>query len=36
MLEEPISHIDQLPTILNAMGVEIPDAVEGKAIVFGN
>jgi len=36
MLEEPISHIDQLPTILNAMGVEIPDAVEGKAIVFGD
>ncbi|MBI2452919.1 MAG: alkaline phosphatase family protein [Parcubacteria group bacterium] len=30
-LSAPISNIDQLPTILNLMGIDIPSYVEGKA-----
>ena len=31
-LDKNISHIDQLPTILKLMGMEIPTYVEGKPI----
>lgn len=31
-LSEPISHIDQMPTILNLLNVEIPPYVQGRAI----
>ena len=31
-LAEPISHVDQLPTILTAMGIDVPEGVEGQAI----
>ena len=31
-LSKPINHIDQLPTILHLMNVEIPDFVEGKVL----
>ncbi len=31
-LSEPISHIDQLPTILNLMGIDIPSYVEGRVV----
>ena len=31
-LENPISHIDQLPTILNLMKIDIPDYVEGRVL----
>ncbi len=31
-LDKPINHIDQLPTILNLMGMEIPAHVEGKPV----
>lgn len=31
-LEKPISHIDQLPTILELLGITIPDHVQGRVI----
>lgn len=31
-LEQPISHVDQMPTILNLMNIEIPAYVEGKTL----
>lgn len=31
-LAEPISHTDQLPTILRLMGIDAPSTVEGKAL----
>ncbi len=31
-LEKPISHLDQYPTILRAMGQDIPETVEGKVL----
>jgi predicted AlkP superfamily phosphohydrolase/phosphomutase len=31
-LSKPIRHIDQLPTILNLMKVEVPDYVEGRLV----
>lgn len=31
-LENPISHIDQMPTILNLLSVKIPDYVQGRVL----
>lgn len=31
-IPEPISHVDQLPTILKLLGVEIPEKVEGRIL----
>lgn len=31
-LERPIEHVDQLPTILKALGLEVPAHVQGRAI----
>ncbi|MFH1465203.1 MAG: alkaline phosphatase family protein [Pseudomonadota bacterium] len=31
-LEQPIRHIDQLPTILTALGVPVPEAVQGEVL----
>lgn len=31
-LPEPISHIDQMPTILNLLGIEIPNYVQGRVL----
>jgi arylsulfatase A-like enzyme len=31
-LSQPIHHIDQLPTILKLMNVQIPDYVQGKPV----
>lgn len=31
-LEKPISHIDQMPTILNLLSVKIPDYVQGRVL----
>ncbi|MFN8321328.1 MAG: alkaline phosphatase family protein [Chitinophagales bacterium] len=31
-LPEPIQHVDQLPTILTLMGVDVPKIVEGKVL----
>jgi len=31
-LKEPIRHIDQMPTILKLMGIEIPSYVQGRAL----
>lgn len=31
-LKEPISHIDQMPTMLELLGVKIPDYVEGRVL----
>ena len=37
-LSEPISHVDQMPTILNLLGVDIPEYVQGKSLnqIFDN
>jgi arylsulfatase A-like enzyme len=32
MLEAPISHVDQLPTILKILNVEIPPHVQGRVL----
>jgi arylsulfatase A-like enzyme len=31
-LAEPISHVDQMPTLLHLLGVEIPDHVQGRVL----
>jgi predicted AlkP superfamily phosphohydrolase/phosphomutase len=31
-IEQPIRHIDQLPTILEAMGMDVPEHVQGRAL----
>lgn len=31
-MNDPISHVDQMPTILNLMGVGIPDYVQGRVL----
>jgi|TARA_B100001971_G_scaffold212645_2_gene243419 predicted AlkP superfamily phosphohydrolase/phosphomutase len=31
-LKEPISHVDQLPTILTLMGIDIPEHVQGRVL----
>ena len=31
-LEKPISHVDQMPTILTLMGIRIPSYVQGKVL----
>jgi len=31
-LQEPIRHIDQLPTILTALGEPLPDHVQGRVL----
>ncbi|HBA27579.1 MAG TPA: hypothetical protein DCY98_09360 [Nitrospinae bacterium] len=31
-MKEPISHIDQMPTILHLLGVKIPDYVQGRVL----
>ena len=31
-LKEPISHVDQLPTILKLLNVDIPSYVQGRVL----
>ena len=31
-LSEPISHVDQLPTLLHLMGIDIPEYVQGRVL----
>ena len=31
-ITEPIRHIDQMPTILSLMGVDIPEYVQGRVL----
>lgn len=31
-LENPISHVDQMPTILNLLGIKIPEYVQGRVL----
>ena len=31
-IKEPISHVDQMPTILHLLGVKVPDYVQGRVL----
>lgn len=31
-LTEPIDHVDQLPTILTALGVQVPAHIQGRRL----